>query len=58
MVHRLDEILDALRGMGSSHLDRQTVATLFGIGERRAGQIMAGLPGIRVGNAAASARPA
>ena len=49
--HRLPEILDTLRGMDSSHLDRQAVEQLFGVGERRARQLMAGLLGIRAGNA-------
>ena len=34
--HRLPEILDVLRGMDSSHLDRQAVEQLFGVGERGA----------------------
>jgi len=56
--HRLDEILDTLRGMPSSHLDRQAVQKLFGVRERRARQIMAGLPGLKAGNAAAVLREA
>ena len=40
--HRLPEILNVLRGMDSSHLDRQAVEQLFGVGERRARQLMAG----------------
>src|ERR1019366_4394784 len=51
--HRLDEILEALRGMESSRLDRLAVQKLFGVRERRARQIMAGLPGLRAGNASA-----
>src|ERR1039457_6548351 len=54
--HRLDEILETLRGMESSHLDRQAVQKLFGVRERRARQLMAGLPGLRAGNAFAVAR--
>ena len=49
--HRLPEILEHLRAFESSHLDRLAVEKLFGVGERRARQIMAGLPGIQVGNA-------
>ena len=49
--HRLPGILDVLRNMEASQLDRQGVEQLFGVGERRARQLMAGLPGIRVGNA-------
>ena len=56
--HRLPEILDVLRGMESSHLDRQAVEQLFGVGERRARQLMAGLPGISAGNAGAISRHA
>ena len=56
--HRLDEILATLRGMESSHLDRLAVQKLFGVRERRARQLMAGLSGLRAGNAFAIARPA
>lgn len=56
--HRLDEILETLRGMESSHLDRQAVEKLFGVRERRARQIMAGLEGLRAGNAVAVSRAA
>src|ERR1022692_2533330 len=34
--HRLDEILETLRAMESSHLDRRAVQKLFGVRERRA----------------------
>src|ERR1017187_8444911 len=54
--HRLDEILETLRGMESTHLDRQAVQKLFGVRECRARQLMAGLPGLRAGNAFAVAR--
>jgi len=56
--HRLDEILETLRGMESSHLDRLAVQKLFGVRERRARQLMAGLPGLRAGNAFAASRQA
>src|ERR1039457_5594221 len=56
--HRLDEILETLRGMESSHLDRLAVQKLFGVRERRARQLMAGLPGLRAGNASAVTRQA
>ncbi len=56
--HRLDEILDTLRGMESSHLDRLAVQKLFAVRERRARQLMAGLPGLRAGNAFAASRQA
>ena len=54
--HRLPEILEVFRSMDATHLDRQAVETLFGVGERRARQLMAGLAGIRAGNAAAISR--
>ena len=40
-----------LRGMDSRHLGRQAVEQLFGVWERRAWQLMAGLSGMRAGNA-------
>ena len=46
---RLLEILDVLRGMDAGYLDRQAVEKLFGVGPRRARQLMAGLAGSRVG---------
>lgn len=42
--------------MDASHLDRLAVQKLFGVRERRARQIMAGLPGLRAGNASAVLR--
>ena len=42
--------------MESSHLDRLAVQKLFAVRERRARQLMAGLPGLRAGNASAVAR--
>lgn len=54
--HRLDRILEALRKMESSYLDRQAVEKLFGVQERRARQLMAGLPGLQAGNAFAVER--
>ena len=56
--HRLPEILNVLCRVDSSHLDLQAVEQLFGVRERRARQLMAGLPGIRAGKAAAIARHA
>ena len=55
---RLDEILSALRSMTSTRLDRAAVEKLFRVRQRRARQIMAGLEGLRVGNAAAVSREA
>jgi hypothetical protein len=56
--HRLEEISDELRALEISYLDRLAVQKLFGIRERRARQIMAGLPGLQVGNAFAVERQA
>jgi hypothetical protein len=56
--HRLEEILEELRCSSLSHLDRLAVQKLFLVRERRARQIMAGLPGMRVGNAVAVERQA
>ena len=56
--HRLDEILETLRSMEASHLDRLAVQRLFGVRERRARQLMAGLTGLRAGNASAVLRQA
>ena len=56
--HRLDEILETLRGMQSSPLDRLAVQKLFAVRERRARQLMAGLPGLRAGNSSAVLRQA
>ena len=56
--HRLDEILADLRSMTSTHLDRAAVEKLFRVRQRRARQIMAGLEGLRVGNAAPVRRTA
>jgi hypothetical protein len=54
--HRLNEILEELRAIEISHLDRLAIQKLFGVGERRARHMMTGLPGLRVGNAFAVER--
>lgn len=56
--HRLHSILEDLRSVPASHLDRQAVERLFAVSERRARQLMAGLPGLQVGNAFAVERAA
>ena len=56
--HRLDEILEELRALEISHLDRLAVERVFRVRERRARQIMAGLPALQVGNAVAVERQA
>ena len=45
-----------LGNMDLIRLDRRDVEQLFGVGERRARQLMTGLSGIRAGNAAAAAQ--
>jgi len=52
-ANRFDEILKTLHAMESSYLDRWAIQKLFGVQERRARQLMAGLPGFRAGNACA-----
>lgn len=56
--HRLDEILEELGALEISHLDRLAVERVFRVRERRARQIMAGLPALQVGNAVAVERQA
>src|SRR3984957_10716928 len=56
--HRLDEILETLRAMESTYLDRLAIQKLFGVGERRARQLMEGLPGLRGANALPASRQA
>lgn len=56
--HRLQEIRTELEELGIEYLDRLTVEKLFGVRERRARQIMRGLPCVRVGNAIAVGRSA
>ena len=56
--HKVDQILGELRLLPASHLDRRALEKLFGLGERRARQLMAGLTCIQVGNAVAVERQA
>jgi len=51
--HRLDEMVEELKQLQTSFLDRHAVQKLFGVGERRSRQLMTGLPGVRIGNALA-----
>lgn len=53
---RLPAILETLRAYEHPHLDRRAVEVLLGVGQRRARQLMSGLPGVRVGNAVAVER--
>src|SRR6185312_4702681 len=56
--HRLEEIRDELDRLEPAYLDRLAVQKLFGVQERRARQLMAGLPALRFGNAVAVERTA
>lgn len=56
--HRLDQILGELRCLEVSHLDRQAIEKLFRVRQRRARQLMACLPCLRIGNAVAVERTA
>ncbi len=56
--HRLESILSELRALNTEYLDRLAVERIFGVRERRARQIMAGLPCLQVGNAVAVSRVA
>lgn len=56
--HRLDLILSELRALNTEYLDRLAVERIFGVRERRARQLMAGLPCLVVGNAVAVSRSA
>jgi hypothetical protein len=56
--HRLEEILIQLRALEHDYLDRQAVEKAFRVRERRARQIMAGLPCLQIGNAVAISRAA
>jgi hypothetical protein len=56
--HRLEEILAELRALDTVYLDRLAVEQMFGVRERRARQIMGGLPCLQIGNAVAVERVA
>ena len=56
--HRLDRILAELRALNGDYLDRQAVERIFSVRERRARQLMAGLPCLQIGNAVGVSRPA
>jgi hypothetical protein len=51
--HRLESILTDLRELPSPYIDRNAIEKLFQVRERRARQLMAGLPSLQVGNAVA-----
>lgn len=56
--HRLESILTELRSLQVEYLDRLAVERIFGVRQRRARQLMAGLPSLQVGNAVAVSRAA
>src|SRR4029434_3504134 len=56
--HRLDQILQELRRLETEFLDRHAIEKLFAVRQRRARQLMAGLPALQVGNAVAVDRRA
>ena len=53
---RLSFIVGELRALDADYLDRQTIERIFGIRQRRARQLMAGLPSVKVGNAVTVSR--
>jgi hypothetical protein len=55
---RLDSILSELRALPADYLDRMAIERLFGVRQRRARQLMEGIPGFRAGNAFAVSRAA
>jgi hypothetical protein len=54
--HNIESILEELRTLPATHLDRRAVEKLFGVGERRARDLMRGLPCLQIGNAVAVER--
>jgi hypothetical protein len=53
---RLDSMLFELRALETDYLDRLAVERIFDVRERRARQLMTGLPCLQVGNAVAVSR--
>lgn len=56
--HRLESILSELRSLDADYIDRLCVERIFGVRERRARQLMAGLRCLQIGNAVAVSRAA
>jgi hypothetical protein len=56
--HKLDDVLQELRGLSAPYLDRRAVERLLGVGERRARELMMGVPCVQIGNAVAVERSA
>jgi hypothetical protein len=55
---RIGSILAELRVLKSDYLDRHAVERIFGVRQRRARQLMSGLPTLQIGNALAIPRSA
>jgi hypothetical protein len=55
---RIGSIIAELRVLKSDYLDRKAVEHIFGVRERRARQLMSGLPNLQIGNALAIPRRA
>ena len=55
---RIGSILAELRVFKSDYLDRKAVEGIFGVRQRRARQLMGGLPTLQIGNALAIPRRA
>ena len=55
---RIGSILAELQVLKSDYLDRHAVERIFGVRERRARQLMGGLPTLQIGNALAISRRA
>ena len=55
---RIGSILAELRVFKSDYLDRKAVEGIFGVRQRRARQLMVGLPTLQIGNALAIPRSA
>ena len=55
---RIGSILADLRVLNSDYLDRKAVERIFGVRQRRARQLMGGLPTLQIGNALAIPRSA
>ena len=55
---RIGSILAELRVLKSDYLDRPAVERIFGVRQRRARQLMGGLPTLQIGNALAIPRRA
>ena len=57
-LSRIGSILAELHVLKSDYLDRHAVERIFGVRQRRARQLMGGLPTLQIGNALAIPRNA